>query len=32
MVKFWIKRINGDITRIDEVPTLWRDAVKAMCN
>ena len=30
MVKFWFKRIDGDITRIDEVPSKWRDAVRAM--
>lgn len=28
MVKFWAKRINYDLTRIDEVPTLWRRQVK----
>lgn len=30
MVKFWFKRINGDIKRIDEVPELWRDNVREM--
>lgn len=30
MVKFWFKRINGDIERIDEVPELWRDKVREM--
>lgn len=30
MVKFWFKRINGDITRIDEVPALWREQVRAL--
>lgn len=30
MAKFWFKRINGDIERIDEVPELWRDKVREM--
>ena len=30
MVKFWYKRIKGDITRIDEVPELWREEVRKM--
>lgn len=30
MVKFWYRRINGDIARIEEVPALWRDKVRAM--
>lgn len=30
MVKFWYKRIKGDITRIDEVPELWREGVLKM--
>lgn len=30
MVKFWFKRIKGDIKRIDEVPELWRDDVRKM--
>lgn len=30
MAKFWFKRINGDIERINEVPALWRDDVRAM--
>lgn len=30
MVKFWYKRINGDINRIEEVPAAWRDGVRAM--
>ena len=30
MVKFWYKRINGDIERINEVPERWRDAVREM--
>ena len=30
MVKFWYKRIKGDISRIDEVPELWRDGVRKM--
>ena len=30
MVKFWFKRIKGDIKRIDEVPKLWREKVKEM--
>lgn len=29
LTKFWYIRINGDISRIDEVPTLWREKVKA---
>lgn len=31
MVKFWYRRIGGDVARIDEVPELWREAVRAMC-
>lgn len=30
MVKFWFKRIKGDIKRIEEVPELWRDQVREM--
>lgn len=30
MAKFWFKRIAGDITRLDEVPALWRDKVKTL--
>ena len=30
MVKFWYKRINGDINLIDKVPTLWRESVRKM--
>ena len=30
MAKFWFKRINGDIERINEVPELWRDKVREM--
>lgn len=30
MVKFWYKRIKGDINRIDEVPELWREDVRKM--
>lgn len=30
MVKFWLKRIKGDINRIEEVPELWRDQVREM--
>lgn len=30
MVKFWYKRIKGDITRIEEVPELWREGVRKM--
>ena len=30
MVKFWAKRINYDITRIGEVPTLWRGQVRQL--
>lgn len=30
MAKFWFKRINGDIERIDEVPELWREKVIEM--
>ena len=32
MAKFWYKRIGGDIERIDEVPELWREQVRAMCS
>lgn len=28
MAKFWAKRIKYDIDRIDEVPELWREAVR----
>lgn len=28
MVNFWYKRIRGNINRIDEVPELWREAVR----
>lgn len=30
MVNFWLKRIKGDIKRIEEVPELWRDQVREM--
>lgn len=30
MAKFWYKRIKGDISRIDEVPELWREDVRKM--
>lgn len=30
MVKFWFKRIKGDIERINEVPELWRENVREM--
>ena len=30
MVKFWLKRIKGDIQRLEEVPELWREKVKKM--
>ena len=30
MVKFWFKRIRGDIQRIEEVPELWREKVRKM--
>lgn len=30
MVRFWYKRIRGDIDRIGEVPALWREAVREM--
>ena len=29
MVKFWAKRINMDLSRIDEVPKTWREQVRA---
>jgi hypothetical protein len=28
MVKFWAKRINFDLERINEVPTKWREDVR----
>ncbi len=28
MAKFWARRINYDIERIDEVPNLWREQVR----
>lgn len=30
MVKFWFKRIKGNVNRIDEVPELWREQVRKM--
>ena len=30
MAKFWAKRIGYDIDRIDEVPALWREQVRAL--
>lgn len=30
MAKFWAKRIGYDIGRIEEVPELWREAVRAI--
>lgn len=30
MAKFWYRRIKGDISRIDEVPELWREDVRKM--
>ena len=30
MVKFWFKRIKGDIKRIKEVPELCREKVRKM--
>lgn len=30
MARFWLKRIKGDIDRIDEVPELWREDVRKM--
>lgn len=30
MAKFWYKRIKGDITRINEVPELWREEVREL--
>lgn len=30
MAKFWAKRINYDLNRIGEVPSLWRDQVRAI--
>lgn len=30
MAKFWIKRIRGDIDRIDEVPERWREDVRRL--
>lgn len=30
MVKFWARRISYDITRIGEVPALWREQVRAL--
>lgn len=30
MVNFWFRRIRGDIDRIEEVPALWREAVREM--
>lgn len=30
MAKIYAKRINYDINRIDEVPVLWREQVRAL--
>lgn len=30
MAKIWARRINYDISRIDEVPSLWREQVRAI--
>lgn len=30
MARFWLLRIKGDIARIDEVPELWREAVRKL--
>lgn len=30
MVKFWYAKIKGDISRIEEVPSLWREGVRKM--
>lgn len=30
MAKFWAKRINYEIERIEEVPALWRDQVRQL--
>ena len=30
MAKFWFKRIKGDTDRIEEVPELWREQVRAL--
>lgn len=31
MARIFAKRINYDITRINEVPAYWREEVRAMC-
>ena len=28
MVKFWARRINYDLERINEVPSYWREQVR----
>lgn len=30
MAKFWAKRIKYDLSRIDEVPDLWREQVREL--
>lgn len=30
MAKFWAKRINYNVLRINEVPTLWREDVRQL--
>lgn len=30
MARFWYKRTKGDITRINEVPELWREEVREL--
>lgn len=30
MAKFWAKRINYNILRINEVPALWREDVRQL--
>jgi hypothetical protein len=30
MAKFWAKRIKYDLSRIEEVPDLWREQVREL--
>lgn len=30
MAKFWLKRIKGEIDRIEEVPERWREDVRKL--
>lgn len=31
MARFWADRIGYDVSRVGEVPALWRERVREMC-